>query len=645
MIAKKVANPRTSSGKSARASGLADYISEPDLKNGLEKCIHFEADNFLTDELAAQIEEMIALSEEAVRSKDPIDHWVLSWKENERPTVEQAREAVKIFIEHCGLDGHQVMWGLHDDTENIHIHIAVNRVNPETLKVTQINNGFDLNAAHQAIALIEHQQGWSKEENARYQTNDKGELVIDEQTKRPALSKSADNTKAQEPTSKAKDMEIQTGEKSAQRLAIEQAAPIIQNANSWHELHEKLEAIGMEYRREGSGAKIFVGDVGVKASDVDRKASFGTLQKRLGVYQPQKEIKPNDYHHHTKKQDAVAFRTSTTDRMRELSKCHMAELNDQGKSQGARVLLIDARLSGRQSDGLRRNTGHGIEPQPLKNGQVGWNEYRAIRDERKAAKELATIELRKQHDKQRAELREKQKIERIQLLKGQGGTGKGDLRNALQSIIATQQAAVKIALQEQHKAERNKLQEEYQLLPIYKKWQEQPQIVTQKLNSNAEQERTRHEQPEKLSEIVKKLTHSIDRQKHVTYQSHGKDIFRDEGKALKVLDTESTSLAATLAVAQQKFGTLTLTGTDEFKLKAVKAAVENNLMVKFSDPDLMAFSEQMRTAKFQQERQARDGEKQPSIQKQTETGKSVVPPVPTKPIHQPDNTPKKGFSR
>ncbi len=35
-----------------------------------------------------------------------------------------------------------------------------------------------------------------------------------------------------------------------------------------------------------SGATFFVGEVGVKASRVDRQASFSKLQQRLGVYEP-----------------------------------------------------------------------------------------------------------------------------------------------------------------------------------------------------------------------------------------------------------------------------------------------------------------------------------------------------------------------
>ena len=42
----------------------------------------------------------------------------------------------------------------------------------------------------------------------------------------------------------------------------------------------------MRYEKTGSGATLFVGDVGVKASSADRDASLSKLQKRLGAYQP-----------------------------------------------------------------------------------------------------------------------------------------------------------------------------------------------------------------------------------------------------------------------------------------------------------------------------------------------------------------------
>ena len=53
-------------------------------------------------------------------------------------------ELVAFFLSEMGLEGHQAIYGLHNDTRNYHVHIAVNRVHPETLKVVRTNNGFDI---------------------------------------------------------------------------------------------------------------------------------------------------------------------------------------------------------------------------------------------------------------------------------------------------------------------------------------------------------------------------------------------------------------------------------------------------------------------------------------------------------------------
>ena len=615
MIASKIGNPKKSSGKAARVAGVVDYITEPENVNSIEKCIHSEAVNFLSHDLKSQKAEMTALAQEAVRSKDPIDHWVLSWKENERPTPEQAREAAAIFIKQCGLKGHQYVYGSHDDTDNMHVHIAVNRVHPDTGKVVKINKGFDREAGHQAIAIIEKLQGWSVEENARYRVNEKAELVIDPATKRPQIFENKD--KQQEPTAKAQAMEIQTGEKSAQRIGIEQAAPIIAQAQSWKELHAAMAAAGMQYERKGSGAVVQVGAELVKASDVARTASLSALQKRLGPYQPPQEIKPNEYHHHTpkaKEPHPVEAGKEPGNRLRSLSKCNLAIVADQGKARRAGVLHIDVRAGGRPADGLRRDAGHGRDnskliPQPLKENQPGWKEYIAIRDSQRAAKAGDTLAMQKSQGTERAALAAKQKAERDELFSG-NWKGKGEAKNLLKSTIATQQAAENLELQERHREERKALQAQYKPLPMYKQWKEQPQIVGLKVLPLIDQHITRDKQVT-VAQTLRVLTNNVDARQHITYRLNNKDVFRDEGRTIAVLDLQSErGIAAALAVAQQKFGqTLELTGSDEFKRNAVAVAVANNLTCKFADPELEKLREQLQAKQYQAAREAARAER------------------------------------
>jgi hypothetical protein len=273
MIVKKI--PRNKSkNKAATIRDLIDYIRDPKNQNKDEKILYANGRGFLCDSHVAQREEMVALATDAVRSKSPVNHYVLSWREGEIPTPEQAEEAISLFTKELGLTDHQCIYALHSDTDNIHLHIAINRVHPQTQKAVEINKGFDLEAAHRAVAMIEHAQGWQREENGRYQVEN-GQCVRAQQT----------TDTQRQPNQKKRDMEHRTGEKSAERIAIEEVAPIIKQAQSWAQLHQELAAKGMRYEKTGSGAVVFVGDVAVKASSVDRNASLAKLQKRLGDYQ------------------------------------------------------------------------------------------------------------------------------------------------------------------------------------------------------------------------------------------------------------------------------------------------------------------------------------------------------------------------
>ena len=275
MIGRKIENPRKSASKVVRIDRLLDYIRNPGIENRNEKCIYAGARGFLTELPQGQKAEMLALSEEAVRSKDTINHYVLSWQEGEHPNSGQVEEAVSLFLKELGLEGHQVIYALHGDTDNIHLHLVINRVHPDSLKVIKPNRGFDKEAVHRAIAVIEYRQGWQREQNGVYQVHADSEV----RRARP------DPGWQRQPGQRQRDMERRTGEKSVERIAIENGAPVIKQATSWQELHLQLAEIGMRYEKTGSGATLLVGDVRVKASSVDRDASLSRLQKRPGPYE------------------------------------------------------------------------------------------------------------------------------------------------------------------------------------------------------------------------------------------------------------------------------------------------------------------------------------------------------------------------
>lgn len=273
MIVKKIKNTKTDKPKTWQIGDLVDYIRFPHNKKPQEKIECAGGRNFLSSTHVGQKTEMIALARESAHSRMPVSHWIFSWQEGEQPTRDQVEELVDLFLEKMELTGHQTVYGLHYDTDNYHLHIAVNRMNPETGKVVLPFNGLDIREAHKIVAFVEHKQGWASEESSLYAVLEDGEL---------ARRRTGHEIK---PKQAALDFEHATGEKSAQRIAQERGHDIIKNAKSWAELHERLAGVGLRFEKKGSGAIIFVGGIAVKASSVDRAFSMGKLCKRLGNFE------------------------------------------------------------------------------------------------------------------------------------------------------------------------------------------------------------------------------------------------------------------------------------------------------------------------------------------------------------------------
>ena len=275
MIVKKIKATQPKKPKAWQIGDLVDYIRFPHDRNPQEKVEYAGGRNFWSATHRGQRGEMVSLANASRHSRMPVQHWVFSWQERELPTRDHVEEVVDVFLERMGLEGHQTVYGLHFDTDNYHLHIAVNRMNEQTRKVVQPHKGFDIEEAHKIIAIIEKRQGWGCQENARYEAMEDGTIVRKKKTKTVST-----------PKSEALDFENATGEKSAQRIVQERGHSIIAEASTWSELHRKLEDQGLRFEKKGSGAIIWVGETAVKASSVDRQFSIKKLSKRLGDFEP-----------------------------------------------------------------------------------------------------------------------------------------------------------------------------------------------------------------------------------------------------------------------------------------------------------------------------------------------------------------------
>ena len=163
MIVKKMPTSqkaaRQEQGANVRA--LADYIAGPGAGGEGEKVEHRGALNLLNIDHDGQVQEMIDLAEIAKRSPQPVQHWIISWRETSsrrrhRPTRRSGCSSAR------WVSPAPSIYAFHRDTNNWHLHVAVNRVNPETEKVVTVNKRFDHEIAHRAIARIEQGQRWQR---------------------------------------------------------------------------------------------------------------------------------------------------------------------------------------------------------------------------------------------------------------------------------------------------------------------------------------------------------------------------------------------------------------------------------------------------------------------------------------------------
>lgn len=234
---------------------------------------------------------------------DPLEHYVLAWQAHEQPTPEQVHRAAEGFLEVMGLGENQAIYAAHSNTANYHLHIAANRVHPKTLQRVAAGGDWQVDTIHQAIAKIEHEQGWASEPNAIYRANEHGVFhnatniqvrnergptgsFPDKEQRAAAREKSAaekEKLPVEEQLSEgALAYERRTQLASFERLAKTVVKPILRTARSWPELHERLAAQGFEYELGGSGARVRWGDRTLAASVADRSASLGQMEKRKG---------------------------------------------------------------------------------------------------------------------------------------------------------------------------------------------------------------------------------------------------------------------------------------------------------------------------------------------------------------------------
>jgi hypothetical protein len=255
---------------------LGDAISETSI-SGIA-CQH----NCLS--LATAAAEMRAVAAQNVRVKDPVYHVILSWPADETPSDSQAFNSGLHAMEAVGMKDHQYVFAIHRDTDNVHLHMTVNRVNPDSFNAIYPDRDyFKLDYAMRELEI-------------RYSLkHDNGPYAVTEKNGKPVIDWALSTPKQQGklPT-KAADMERHADQESlhsyARGVPRKEIAKFLKSDSlTWQVLHTHLAKHGLGIRPKGRGLSIFdfneISATGIKASDMHELLSLGRLTKKIGEFE------------------------------------------------------------------------------------------------------------------------------------------------------------------------------------------------------------------------------------------------------------------------------------------------------------------------------------------------------------------------
>ncbi|WP_074206681.1 TraI/MobA(P) family conjugative relaxase [Pseudomonas aeruginosa] len=315
----------------------ADYIL--DSANGTtegEKVASYRVTNCGTDDPADAAILIQATQAANTRSKaEKTYHFVYSFPPGEQPDLETLHAIEDALCAAIGLDEHQRVSAVHIDTDNLHVHVAINKVHPTGLQ--NIEPYYDQFRLMEACELLEVEHGLQRtfhglEAKQRRQNRDIELLPAKVPEQRDSLfrkhlrnayglsiseppeaktlnglrklsdtrlqKQSADKAEPVRIGAKVASVEAQSGIETLTGYAARELAPAIRQATSWQELHDAAAEHGLEVRQRGAGLVIGEPDLGIwaKASNVGRDLSMKALTDRLGPFQPserQAEAKAN----------------------------------------------------------------------------------------------------------------------------------------------------------------------------------------------------------------------------------------------------------------------------------------------------------------------------------------------------------------
>ncbi|QEM82701.1 TraI/MobA(P) family conjugative relaxase [Halomonas binhaiensis] len=332
MIAKHV--PMRSLGKSDFA-GLVNYITDEQSKEHrlgavrLTNCVAYSVQDAVSEVLATQFGNTRAKS-------DKTYHLIVSFRAGEQVEADTLVAIEDRICKGLGFGEHQRISAVHNDTDNLHIHIVVNKIHPTR------NIIHEPYYPHQTLAEL-----------CEVMERDYGLQQDNHMPRRRGAE------------ARAADMERHAGIESLIGWIKRECLDDIKAAQSWGGLHQVMRDNGLELRARGNGLVIVAGDHAVvKASTLGREFSKPKLEARFGPFEPDQaqQAKPRRQYRKdpvrlrvnttelyarfkSEQQSAAANKTAALDKARRQKDRRIENAKKKGKARRAAIKLTSGRLT------------------------------------------------------------------------------------------------------------------------------------------------------------------------------------------------------------------------------------------------------------------------------------------------------------
>ena len=236
-----------------------------------EKVAWERATNCLGDDPGWAVKEILATQARNRRGRaDHSYHLVVSFPDGEQPSRAQFEDIEDRLCAALEYDEHQRISAVHQNTDNWHLHVAINRVHPRTFR--NFKPLYDYYRLQSAAVELEIRHGLQRTPHT---------------TERRARE---DNATIK---GRASSFEAYQGRPSFLRWVRETAAPTLVDARDggrgWQGLHDAAARFDLEIKPYGSGLVIGhrnVRRLWLKASSVDHGLSFWAVTDALGAFEP-----------------------------------------------------------------------------------------------------------------------------------------------------------------------------------------------------------------------------------------------------------------------------------------------------------------------------------------------------------------------